>query len=195
LKDCKNSKIIHKKRTFYPASLFFIYVLVLLKNTYLMAFVYMTYFLSKIISILLATCIPFTVNARVFKCEINSKTSYQSAPCPNSDVGQIDLNVSRPTNKQIYEAQERLDNIYKEKEYEQRMRMAKKRQDALYNLEVQKSNAATKQADVTYDDAVAHRKEAAIEQRNMDLRSSKIRSVRERMDLRDEWDRKINAIE
>jgi len=151
----------------------------------------MTHFSSKIISILLATCISFTVNARVFKCEINGKISYQSAPCPNSDDGQIDLNVNRPTNKQIYEAQERLDNIYKKKEYEQRMR----RQDALYTLEVLKLNAAIKQADATYDDAVAHRKEAAIEQRNMDLRSGKIRTVQDKMKLRDEWDRIINAIE
>lgn len=155
-------------------------------------------FTSKLISILLATCIPFTVNARVFKCEINGKTTYQSTPCPNSDDGRIDLNVNRPTNKQIYEAQERLDNIYREKVYKQQMldeRVARERQDALYNLEVKKASAATKQADATYDDSVAHRKEAAIEQRNMDMRSSKIRSVRERRDLRDEWDRKINAIE
>lgn len=146
--------------------------------------------------IVISTCFSFSVNARIFKCSINGKTTYQDAPCPDTVTNEMDLTVNRPSNKQIYEAQERMDSWNKEKTYklEAKRERERIRQDNLYYLEVQKANAATRQADATHDDSVAHRKEAEIELRNLELQSGKIRTLSERDKLRKKWGDRINSI-
>ena len=139
---------------------------------------------STFILIFIVIYSPFALSASVFKCEINGKTTYQSTPCPDSDDGQIDLNVSRPTNKQIYDAQERLESWNREKE----------RQGFLYDLEIKKANAATKQADAKHDVSVARRKATAIKLRRLEMQNGEIRTLRERDALRKKWDEKIDAI-
>ena len=144
---------------------------------------------NNFILFFLSVCISFSANAHVFKCNIEGKTIYQQAPCPNSDDGQIDLIVDKPANKQIYEAQERVESWQRK----QSIREERQRRNDLYNLEVQKTNAVTKQAEATHDDAVAHRKEAAIKQRDLELRRRPILR-RDRDTIEKKWDDKIEAI-
>jgi len=150
--------------------------------------------IAKFIFLFCILCGSFTVSGAVYKCEQpNGKVTYQAKPCSqeaNND-GKIDLKVNKLTKEQINAATKRLDTAYRHKED----LADKRRQQFLDHLEVQKANAATRQANATYQESIAKRKETTLKLQKADRhRPGELITIQERNKRQKKWNKLIDDI-